>query len=53
MYNLEILSLNRLVFVAFRILICEPGCKQVFPSPVIHVKYYLHTYIHTYMNPIS
>ena len=37
------------VFVAFRTLICEPGCKQVFLSPVIHVKYLLHTYI-TYIH---
>lgn len=29
----------RSVFVGFRTLICESGCKQVFLSPVTHIQY--------------
>ena len=37
--------LNRSVFVGFRTFICEPGCNQVMPSPVIHIKHQIHRYI--------
>ena len=30
---------DRSVFVGFRTLIREPGCKQVFLSPVTHIKH--------------